>query len=1854
MKKYITFHVIGFLLVVPFTGVWSQIQADFLSNNLEGCNTLQTTFLDQSTSTSSIIDWTWDINGNNSFEQNPSSFFTTPGNYTICLTVTDVDGNSDTECKEDYIKVFPEPTAAFSLDANEGCIPFDVTYINESSSPSGEIVSWIWSVGGSQGVVSKTDTSPVVTQYTTGGIFGASLTIEDEKGCVVTTVVDDAVSAISILEPNISAVVESTCSLPWEVTFSNFNIDENVTYTWDFGNGTTFIGPNPPTVTYDTEGSFSLNIYLDSGICRDTFSSQGFINTNSPTQFSVSEEIICLGESITFIDESLVVADSIRWVFGDGTESTEIDPSHMYTQGGCYDIQLIRYTGACIDQADLSCIMVLDQSSLSFDITNQFDCSVPTDVVLNADLPQGGSFTWQFLGQDGTQIVTDTNNVIITIEEFGLNYANLRYIAPNGCETFIDSIPIQIEPIGDLLPSIGPEGCAPLTFTLQDAVSSPIPIVSWEWVVGDPAIFTSNASNPTFTVQDTGRFDLTLSVENANGCVETIIFPDYIRVGMMPQVDFTATPIEDCLIAERFFTDLSSSFADFWIWDFGDETTSFEQNPSHIYSSLDSFDITLTAFHNGCGNTVTFTEYLNTLEPLSSFAIDYSCDDPFTVNLSNRSIGADSLFWTIYTTQNDSIIVTDSLIGEFTFADRGDYVIRHYSYSEETECEHISTDTIRIREPIASFDIDTLMGCAPISLNLTDLSQDADKYIYQSIIGSFNIDTISSPTLTIDTGGIYTGPSVIITDIHECMDTFQFPEDIIINQLISNFSLDNVICIPDSIQLIDESVSVLSNITNWNWSIPQINYSSIQQNNSIAIDSAGLYDVTLITQDDFGCIDTSFQIRILNAIDNQPDFLFDSLGCTWSAIRYLPQNENDFIDNYLWDFGDGTTSTERVPTHLYQSEGIYSVCLTMSDARGCSKQLCKEDIIEIKDPMADFTADPTSATCPPLLTNFTNQSVNANSYTWDFGANSGISVNENPATVYTSPGIYTVSLIAELTPNCRDTLTVDDLIDIGGPIGDISLEVKDYCLPVEIELNANSDDEYQMVWDLGNGVLDSVPGLVNMSNINYFYESPGKFTPKLLISDSNNCTRSFAVDQVVVEDFTLAFSTSQDTFCGLPLSLELTNESTGTTDMVDYSWNVIGPNTFTSENVNPVFDITESGTYSVSLIGMYNSCVDTIDVDQIIEISENPMVSFEVVSEELCEGVTVTFDNNSISPSGNFVEWLWDFGDGSTSTEQSPTHMYEGVEGRTITLTGFTDIGCSNTFTSSFDVLPSTIALVEEDKVICIGDETSLKGEIINLLDGGDFYWEDDPSLSCTDCLEPVASPLETTTFVFVGIHPNGCESRDSVMVTVIPTPGPELSITADSIICLGNSATLSIDNFDNNLTYVWADPIDVSSCGNFCETVSVSPEEQTTYFIRVENQYGCFNTASIVVDVESEIEDFLLDSRGICEGDSTTLNVTGGNNPQWFGNGNTLCDGCAEINISLLKDQYYFVNVQSDLGCFYQDSILVEVISLDSIDAGLDVEICVGESVQLSGQGPGDALWESPDGFSSTEKNISFSPEESSVVTLLLTYDECVLSDSLFVTVEEKAEISAVGDTICVGEEALIFADGKVDEIIWVDFDQIGDDVQIVNPEITTDYLVIGNYRTCEPDSAISTVYVHPEIDYVIPETFYELFLNNEVNITPTFDETRAYSYEWSPSTGLDCDDCPDPTITGLDTHVDYSLLVTDDETNCTLDENISVRFNRSCTNTVFHIPNVFAPDGGGLNTEWQLKTNNIDEFLYVSIFDRYGNKVFYTDDLQTSWNGRFNNQPVVSGVYVYKIDLICEGTDETYSIFGDVTVLR
>ncbi len=1849
---YIGIFIIGF----GFQSLKAQIDADFASPNLEACGSLQTTFFDQSTSQNSIISWAWDLGGNTSGKQNPGAIFTEQGQYTICLTVTDVDGNSDTECKEDYITILPSPIANFDSDINEGCAPITVTYTDLSTSANGQIVSWLWDIGGSTGVINTQDSAQnIFSTYSTGGNYSASLTIEDNLGCKNTMTASDFVNVFQIPEPDISFDLLSSCQLPWGIQFANHNSDPSVNYIWDFGNGTIYEGTSPPIVNYSEIGEYDVNIYMSSGDCRDTLSLKNYIDTDVTANFSYTPIPSCENTAIQFIDQSVIEAESVFWNFGDGSTSTEANPTHIFENSGCFDVSLIRFAGACSDTVVVSCIQIFPVPEIEINIENQFNCTLPTTILLQGNTSMTGIYSWEF--NNGVDIITaDSNNVPIVIEEYGAYYVQVTFTDILGCTYIEDSIPVNIFPYEVNLPNIGPSGCVPLTFSLQDSIFSQVDILRWEWAVGNPTLFTSTASIPTFTIQDTGRFDVILIAENINGCIDTIIAEDYIRVGMLPEVNFVASPLIGCVEAAKQFTDLSSDFVDEWEWQFGGFTTSNEQNPSTSFGTPGVYDVVLNVSHNGCTDSLRFEDYITILEPYSKFVTEYNCEDPYTVNIINLSTGADSLFWTLRLSETDSLIFTDSIFGSYTFPDRGVYTLSHYSKSFETGCEHISTDTIKIVDPIASYTLDTLRGCAPLEINLGDYSQDAFEYEYLTDVGTIDSIFNSEPTITFTEGGIINGPLLIITDIHECKDSFQLTDDVVINRLDALVEFPEVICIPDNVILEDKSIDVLGNKISWEWNIANGLFESSSQDTTLYIDSTGMYDLYFKVIDDWGCEDSLLISAAINAVEIVPDFSSDTLGCTWTPISFVAGGDNGFVDFYNWDFGDGNMSSEKNPDHDYALEGSYDVCLTMGDSRGCVKTICKENAVTIIDPNANFIGDPIFATCPPLLTTFENGSENAISYTWDFGDNSGLSKNDSPSHVYTSPGSYDVMLIAQSTSKCFDTLLIENYIRVEGPSGDFIFNVSPTCIPISVELFAHSDGFYAYTWDYGNGVLDSISGLVNVDTTSYTYTETGKYTPKLIITDSIGCSRSFAGDPIIVNKVNLDFSKNTEPLCGPPLDVSIDNTSFGTTSDVSYSWYLEGPQNYNSSDYSPVFNIVETGLYSVNLIAAYDNCIDTLIKSDFLEVADIPLVSFEIISEEFCEDVNAEFLNTSYVDYGEFVEWQWDFGDGTTSNSKNPVHQYIGQESRTITLRGITDKGCEESFTSSFDVLPSMLADAGEDQLICIGDEVELNGEIENLLEGGSYYWEENTSLSCSDCLNPIVNPQITTLYILVSIHPNGCEARDTLKVTVIPIPGPELSLTSDSIICLGKESIITIEDYNATYNYVWNNDVPGQSCYEDCEEVIISPEELTTYYVTVFNEFGCFNSDSVSIDVESSFVEFIPIVKGICEGESTIIEVAAGNNPIWRPDSDISCLTCPEIEVAPSKSKKYYLSVESDLGCIYNDSIDVVVIPDNISFAGFDQEICLGESIVLNASGVGQPQWTpseivaDPSGF-----NTSASPDSSGFISLIMTFDECAQTDSLYVEVHTQAEITTVGDSICTGSMGVLLADGRADSYKWV----LDNGITTFNPKLeisaekTQIFQVIGEFRTCKPDTADAILYVFPKIDYFLPTKNYTLHLNDEVLIQPDFDTTRNYLFEWSPEIGLDCVDCADPTIRGLTKHMEYVLMIEDEDSGCPYEYQINVRFQNECTQNIFHLPNIFSPNDDGDNDWFSLVTKNPEEFISMSIFDRWGNLLFNTNDINKGWDGRKGSTKVEQGVYVYRINLICPITNENYVILGDVTVI-
>ncbi|MBK7970565.1 MAG: PKD domain-containing protein [Bacteroidetes bacterium] len=131
--------------------------------------------------------------------------------------------------------------------------------------------------------------------------------------------------------------------------------------------------------------------------------------------------------------------------------------------------------------------------------------------------------------------------------------------------------------------------------------------------------------------------------------------------------------------------------------------------------------------------------------------------------------------------------------------------------------------------------------------------------------------------------------------------------------------------------------------------------------------------------DTSGCTKTRYKTPV--AIVLPQISVSDSSGCRPFNVNF---SSSTVANSYLWDFGDGSTSTLQNPSHLYSNAGLYTVTLTCVLASGCTTTTIKPGFIEVIAPVSEFMS-PTQAVCAPSLVNFINQSTGATMWHWDFG-----------------------------------------------------------------------------------------------------------------------------------------------------------------------------------------------------------------------------------------------------------------------------------------------------------------------------------------------------------------------------------------------------------------------------------------------------------------------------------------------------------------------------------------------------------------------------------------------------------------------------------------------------------------------------------------------------------------------------------------------------------------------------------------------------------------------------------------------------------------------------------------------------
>lgn len=330
-------------------------------------------------------------------------------------------------------------------------------------------------------------------------------------------------------------------------------------------------------------------------------------------------------------------------------------------------------------------------------------------------------------------------------------------------------------------------------------------------------------------------------------------------------------------------------------------------------------------------------------------------------------------------------------------------------------------------------------------------------------------------------------------------------------------------------------------------------------------------------------------------------------------------NESENADTWSWSFGDEETSTSESPSHAYAEPGTYTVTLEASNDEGSDTEE-KADYITVEAepvPEAAFSAEPTTITAGEEVT-FTNESENADSYSWDFG-DGETSEDESPAHTYAEAGTYTVSLTAssetgEDTEEKENYITVEEL---PMPEAAFSAEPTTITAGEEVTFTNESENADSYEWDFGDGndSADASP--------THTYEEAGTYTVSLTASGETGEDTEEKADLITVEAPPMlpeaAFSVSETTV-GIADTLSFTDESQNAE-----SWLWDFDDGTTSDEQNPTHAFEEEGTYFIDLTVTNEDGSDTAFETVVVEPRRTFRVEYR--ADATFEECTVRYDN---------------------------------------------------------------------------------------------------------------------------------------------------------------------------------------------------------------------------------------------------------------------------------------------------------------------------------------------------------------------------------------------------------------------------------------------------------------------------------------------------------------------------------------------------------------------------------------------------------------------------------------------------
>jgi gliding motility-associated-like protein len=571
----------------------------------------------------------------------------------------------------------------------------------------------------------------------------------------------------------------------------------------------------------------------------------------------------------------------------------------------------------------------------------------------------------------------------------------------------------------------------------------------------------------------------------------------------------------------------------------------------------------------------------------------------------------------------------------------------------------------------------------------------------------------------------------------------------------------------------------------------------------------------------------------------------------------------------------------------------------------------KDFILTISDcSFASALLNPSYLTCNGYGLQFENQSSSAGiySYYWNFGvpgSTSDTSSQAQPFYNFPDSGTYSVQLVVNRGSSCGDSTTTLAKIYPGFK-ANFGFAVQ--CLPAATLFVDSSTTKYGKVtgwvWNFGD-----TSGTSNSQNPSYVYQTPGSKTIMLTVTNTKGCTDSITRLIYVPGPPLLSLYYTDTSICNRD-SVQLLASASPTST---FSWspavNIINPSSPT-----PIVYPSSQTKYTVAATDT-SGCSS----NESVTVTVNPLPTVTTIPDTaICNGTSVT-----LATYGNGTSWQWQPSTGlSSTTVTSPVATPQS----SIQYIVFAQnaLGCAASDTVNVRVKASPTVMASPDSLICVGGSAHLEALAPAT---ATFSWTPTTGLSNPLVSNPVASPIQSTTYKVQATDSNACTGIDTVVITVIPKP--VFAVTPSyKQICTGDSLQFTASG---GAAYQWLPATNIVN--DTAAAAVVFPPATTTYSVIITSTTcRIYDTLQAVADISQPFPLTVSKSNDIdCFTSQAALHATGGDEYTWSPAATLNNPYSANPVATPVETTTYYVTAGNGTACFEKDSIQVKIVTTDT-----------------------------------------------------------------------------------------------------------------------------------------------------------------------------------------------------------------------------------------------------------------------------------------------------------------------------------